>query len=115
MSTGPTLACYLLREDGEWYELGDVHRWRVSFAVFPGPADGSVELVLEDVPVLALRLDDYGHDPEALGRLAMDIVRWGNGKRMRFVSELEPEVEPGILPSPITGTARAFLECLDKR
>ena len=68
------LACYLLREDGEWYELGSVPEWRLSFGVFPGPSDGSVWL------------------------------RWGRGKRLRFITELDPEIEPGVKPAPISGS-----------
>lgn len=99
MREGLTLACYLLREDGEWYDLGNKPEWRLSFAVFPGPADGSVMFGPEDVALLSMRLDGDA-------RVAADIVRWGCGKWMRFVSEFEPEVEPDVLPAPITGYAR---------
>lgn len=100
----PKLLCYLLRTDGEWYELGDVPRWQSSFTTFPGPADGSVVLTAEDAPLLGLRLDGYGHEPKVRERVAADIVRWACGKRFRFVTELDPEVEPDVRPSPITGS-----------
>lgn len=70
------LACYLLRDDGEWYALGDHYRWGTAFAVFNGPADGSVHLAPADAHVLALRLDDYGHNLQTRERIAEDIIRW---------------------------------------
>lgn len=112
----PTLACYLLREDGQWYELGNHPHWRTTFAVFPGEADGSVMLGPEEVPLLALRLEGYGYESAVLERLAADIVRWANeGKnpratwidqargKFRFMTELCAEVPVDGLPSPITG------------
>ncbi len=98
-----TLHCYLLRSDGEWYDLGHAHRWRTSFAVFPGPPDGSVTLGPDDVVLLGLRLDDYEHALEERQRIAADIVRWADGQSFRFVSELEPEITPGVIPEPMTG------------
>jgi hypothetical protein len=94
--TRVSVACYLRREDGAWYALGHVPEWRAAFTTFPGPADGSVWLTTEDTHVLGLRLD---------GRVdvAVDIIRWGQGKRLRFMTELDQEIEPGVLPSPITG------------
>jgi hypothetical protein len=110
------LACYLLREDGQWYDLGTHHRWGVTFGVFPGGSDGSVMLGPEDVPLLALRLEGYGYESAFLERLAADIIRWANeGKNPRavwidqargsfkFRTELDPEVPADGLPSPITG------------
>jgi hypothetical protein len=112
----PTLACYLLREDGQWYDLGEHHHWHATFAVFPGGVDGSLMLGPEDVPVLALRLEGYGYEVAVLERLATDIVRWANeGKNPRatwiddarrsfkFRTELDPEHPPDGPPSPITG------------
>ena len=110
------LACYLLREDGEWYVLGEHHRWGTAFAVFNGPSDGSVHLALSDVHVLALRLDDYGHDLQTRERIAEDIVRWcqrpekprhwatNPAYSVRFLTELDPEVPVDELPAPITGS-----------
>jgi len=113
----PTLECYLLRKDGQWYEMGNHHHWRSTFAAFPGETDGSVMLGPEDVPLLAIRLDGYGYEAAVLEQLAADIVRWANeGKNpkgvwiddvrgsFKFVTELCPEVEPGVKPSPITGS-----------
>lgn len=102
----PTLACYLRREDGEWFELGERHQWRTSFATFPGWPDGSTILTPEDAHVLALRLDGYGHSMETRERMAADIIRWMKGQRTWFMSELNAEVEPGVVPSPITGSVR---------
>lgn len=103
------LACYLIREDRQFYALGTNHEWRLSFGVFPGPSDGSVVLGLRDVPLLALRLGlDSGTElfgtagPRAIA-LATSIVQWADGKSFRFVSELDPDVEPGVEPTPITG------------
>lgn len=63
-----TLACYLLRDDGKWYALGPFPYWRSSFGVFPGPADGSLQIVTpEDSRLLALRLDEPGTFPLAHG------------------------------------------------
>jgi hypothetical protein len=101
--------CYLLRDDGEWYELGNVSLWSTAFSTFPGPADQSVVLTTDDIELLALRLDDYGHDPTVLTRLATDIVRWAQGKRFRFRTELDPQIERDVAPTPITGSARSFL------
>ena len=108
----PDLACYLRREDGEWYELGYVRYWRLSFGVFPGPADGSVQLTPKDTNLLALRLyeHEYDHDLRTRERIAADIIRWGNGMRMRFMSELEidpddKEIGPDSKPTLITGSA----------
>lgn len=100
-----TLACYLLRDDGEWFELGDnVYQWRMSFAVFPGPADGSTRLMPEDIELLALRLNDYGHNHEELTRFATAIIEWAAGRSFKFITELCPEiVDPDVPPSPITG------------
>lgn len=97
--------------------MGNHYQWAVSFAVFPGPVDGSVMLGPEDVPALARTLDGYGYESAVLERLAADIVRWANeGKnpnavwidgarrRFKFVTELDPEVEPDVKPSPITGS-----------
>ena len=92
----PTLNCYLLREDGEWFALGSNYQWNVSFGVFPGPPDGSVILTTEDVHVLGLRLDNEF-------QLAADIIRWAEGKSFRFLTELNIEVPVDGLPSPITG------------
>lgn len=99
------IACYLLREDGEWYVLGSVPRWFAAFATFMGPVDGSVVLnAPDDLRVLALRLDDYGHDLATRERFALDIIRWSAGRSIKFVTELDPEVlDPDVLPSPITG------------
>lgn len=96
----PTLLAYLLREDGAWYALGLNYQWRASFAVFPGPADGSVWLTPEDSHLLAIRLD--GYEPELLEQIAADIIRWGQGKRLRFMTELE--IESDARPTPITGS-----------
>jgi hypothetical protein len=66
----------------------------------------------EDTRVLGLRLDGYGHDQVTLNRIAADIVRWGDGKRMLFVTELDPEVDPDVRPSPIMGSVReALMSC----
>ncbi len=92
----PTLACYLLREDGEWFALGNNYQWILSFAVFPGPDDGSVRLTTEDVHVLGLRLDNEF-------QLAIDIILWANSKSFRFLTGLDSEVPVDSLPSPITG------------
>ena len=118
----PTLACYLLREDGAWYEMGEHYRWGSAFVGFPWWDGRSVMLGPEDVRVLALCLDGYGYEPAKLERLAADIVRWANeGKnpkavwiddargKFKFVTELDAEVEPGVLPSPITGSVKTFL------
>lgn len=112
----PTLNCYLLREDGEWFALGDHHQWHSSFATFPGPADGSVMLGPDDVPLLALRLEGYGYEVAFLEQLAAKIVRWANAgknpravwiddarRSFRFVTDLNSEVPIDGLPSPITG------------
>jgi len=92
----PTLNCYLLRKDGEWFELGNRHEWHSSFAVFPGPIDGSVRLTMEDAHVLGLRLDNEF-------QLAVDIIRWAAGQSFRFKTELDPEHPEDGPPSPITG------------
>ena len=92
----PTLTCYLLRKDGEWFAMGENHQWGVSFAVFPGPIDGSVTLHEEDIHVLGLRLDDNFE-------LAAKIIRWANGQSFRFRTELDPQVPEDGPPSPITG------------
>lgn len=99
----PKLACYLLRDDGEWYALGDRHRWHFAFVTFPGPDDGATRLAPEDARVLSLRLDGYGHDQAERERIAADVIRWAAGKFFRFKTELDPEIEPDVLPTPITG------------
>ena len=112
----PTLDCYLLREDGEWFALGNHPHWSATFGVFPGEVDGSLMLGPEDIPVLALRLEGYGYEVAVLERLAADIVRWVNeGKnpkavwidqargKFKFRTELDPEHPPDGPPSPITG------------
>ena len=91
-----------MREDGEWYALGNMYEWRLSFAVFPGCPDGAVLLTPEDTCLLGLRLD--GNEP-----LAADIIRWASGKKMWFKSELDPEIEPGVEPSPLTGSIKPFM------
>jgi hypothetical protein len=101
-----TLTCYLLREDKQYYALGHSYMWRLTFGVFPGPADGSVCLKPEDAPLLALRLDVTPSENlpvYQLLELASDIIRWADGKSFRFVSEPDPEIEPGVEPAPITG------------
>jgi len=118
----PTLHCYLLHEDGRWYDMGEYHRWGTAFIGFPWWDGRSVMLGPEDVPRLALTLSDYGHEPAALERLAADIIRWANeGKnpkavwiddalgKFNFVTELDAEVEPGVQPSPMTGSALRLL------
>mgnify|MGYP003385239228 CR=1 FL=1 len=117
----PTLACYLLREDGEWYELGNTHRWGTSLIVFPGDVSGRTWLTPEDAPTLALTLgvEPYGYDIPTLERIAADIVRWCQRPEkpkhwatnpaywVKFRTELDPEiVDPDVLPEPITGSLR---------
>lgn len=115
-ATVPTLTCYLLRKDGEWFAMGEHHHWRTTFAVFPGESDGSVMLGDEDIPLLALRLEGYGYDTAFLERLATKIIHWANegmnprsvwidGQRrsFRFMTDLDSEVPIDGLPSPITG------------
>ncbi len=109
------LTCYLLREAGEWYELGHVRHWGLSFVAFPGPPDGSTILAPEDVHLLGLRIDGHGHDLPTRMRIAADIVRWSIGKSVRFVTDLSPEVEPGVAPSPMTGSIRRVLPQGDPR
>jgi len=116
MLTANELTCYLHREDEAWYALGNHRQWGMAFAAFPGGSDLSVRLGPEDVHVLALRLDGYGYAPTMLERLAADIVRWANEDKtpraawiepkgkFKFVTELDPEVTPDSVPSPITGT-----------
>ncbi len=114
MTTKPvSLACYLLREDGEWYELGNVPQWRISFGVFPGGIDGSTVFSPEDVHLLSLRLDDYGYTTSELKGIATNIIQWSQGKSVRFMSELDPEVEPDVPPSPITGSVQQALRVSD--
>jgi hypothetical protein len=98
----PTIDCYLHREDGEFYDLGTNHGWAMSFRTFPGPPDGSLILNPSDLYTLTCRLDDN----EAL---AADIIRWGAGKWIQFVTELDAIVPRDTPPSPITGSARAFV------
>lgn len=93
----PTLNCYLLRKDGEWFDLGMHVEWHASFAVFPGPIDGSVRLTMEDAHVLGLRLDNEF-------QLAIDIIKWANGQSFKFRTELDPEHPDAGPPSPITGS-----------
>ena len=105
-----TLACYLLREDGEWYDLGNRHQWRSAIATFPGWPDGATILKFEDAYVLGIKLDGYDFDESTRMRIAADIIRWAAGKKFRFVSELCPEVvDPDVQPSPITGSVREAL------
>lgn len=92
----PTLDCYLLRKDGEWFALGNRHFWHASFGAFPGPVDGSVMLTAEDAHLLGLRLDNEF-------QLAADIIKWANGQSFKFRTELDPEHPPDGPPSPITG------------
>lgn len=112
----PTLECYLLRSDGEWFALGNHHQWHLSFAVFPGGADGSVMLGDEDIPLLALRLEGYGYDTAFLECLAAKIIHWANNgmnprsiwihhqrRSFKFRTDLDQEVPVDGLPSPITG------------
>lgn len=112
----PTLTCYLLRSDGEWFAMGEHYRWGTAFAVFPGEADGSVMLGPEDVPLLALRLEGYGYEPAFLERLAAKIIHWANEgmnprsiwihhqrRSFKFRTDLDPQVPEDGPPSPITG------------
>lgn len=98
------IQCYLLRDDGEFFALGTNYGWRISFAVFPGPPDGSVYLTEDDVTLLALRLEGLGYPLDVCRRFATAIIRWGSGHSMRFVSALDPEIDLGVEPSPLTGS-----------
>jgi hypothetical protein len=101
-----TLECYLVREDGEYFELGSHHLWGYAFHTFPGPADLSVRLTPADAELLAIRLFEpvYALSRERCARIADNIIAWAQGKSFRYVNELDPEIEPGIRPDPITGT-----------
>lgn len=114
--TPTPINCYLLRDDGEWYELGDIYDWSAAFATFSGPSDGSVTLLPEDIPLLSLRLQGHGPSEEECNSLAADIVRWcqrvpqprhwatSPAHSMRFRTDLDPEVDPDVAPTPITGS-----------
>lgn len=93
----PTLTCYLLRDDGEWFAMGTRHEWETSFAMFPGPPDGSMTLLEEDAHLLGLRLDNEFE-------LAAKIIHWAKGRSFRFRTDLDHQVPVDGLPSPITGS-----------
>ena len=99
-----SLECYLLRADGAFFELGPMHEWRVAFAAF------NTYIVPQDAELLARRLvmPDKGFDYARCLCIARTIIAWicerpGWSQDVRFVSELDPEIEPGIKPAPITG------------
>lgn len=105
-----SLHCYLLREDGEFYDLGYVYLWGVAFACFDGSADGKTYLRPEDSHLLALRLQVSAFDLPTCERIAKDILAWAYNPKsaflrwVKFVTELDQIIEPGVLPSPITGS-----------
>ena len=99
-----TLRCWLRRQDGEFYDLGEKPAWGTAIGVFPGAADGTAWFTMDDVPLLALRLGRDRDIPTAeCVRIAADIVRWAAGRGVRYVTELDPEVPADGPPSPITG------------
>ncbi len=104
------LHCYLLREDGEFYDLGYAYRWHAAFACFDGSADGKTYLRLEDEHLLALRLQEPDFDLPTCEHIAKDIIAWAYNPKsaflrwVKFVSELSPEIEPDVAPSPLTGS-----------
>ena len=99
-----SLECYLRREDGVYFELGPMPEWRIAFAVF------NHYIVPQDTDLLARRLvtPEKGFDYARCLPIARAIVAWicerpGWSQDVRFVSELDPEIEPGVKPTPITG------------
>lgn len=106
----PVLQCYLQREDGEFYDLGTWHQWHTAFACFDGSADGRTYLRREDAHLLALRLQTEGLDLPTCERIAADIIAWAFDPRrwflrwVKFVTELDQVIEPGIQPTPLTGS-----------
>lgn len=97
-----TLRCYLKRADGEWFYLGVNVFWGTTIAVFPGPPDGSTRLLPEDTWLLALRIE--ASSTEASERIAAEVIAWASGQFIRYVNELDPELEPDVPPMPITGS-----------
>jgi len=99
-----SLECYLRREDGSYFELGPMPEWRIAFAAF------NSYIVPQDVDLLARRLVEVskGYDYDRCLPIARAIIAWicnrpGWSQDIQFLSELDPEIEPGVKPVPITG------------
>jgi hypothetical protein len=78
--------------------------WRSAFAAF------SSYIIPADTELLARRLvePERGFDYTRCLPIAHAIVAWicnrpGWSQDVVFLSELDPEIEPGVKPSPITG------------